>query len=327
MKCVIWVVCFENSEHLSSYSKQLLYKAHSLCEANESIITAICIGNQDLNILQSLSKYGASEVFYSRLKDIDYRRFSFALVDLYHDTDYKPNLILFPTTQLSKSVAADLAIRVEAGLTAECMDIEGKKINYGYQFIFTRAAINSSVLVKIQCINTSVGICTCKKDMFTVGEMLPDKNIPISELKSKNQHLSVMASRILYSKRMDDKKDNAKLGNSNIIFGIGRGVKEKDLPLIRQVANKYNAAITGTRAVVEEGLIEKRWQVGQSGISISPDIYVAIGISGATQHIVGIKNAKKIISINKDSNAPIFTYSDYCFIEDYRKILNKLMEN
>jgi len=322
----IWVVCFEAPWLISEHSHQLLYKAHSLLEENEATISAVCIGDYDYDLLRSLSKYGADEVIYSKEVCIDYRQISTVLSNLIQSADAKPKLILFPATEWGKCVAADLAIKIGAGLTAECIELDVKKAKNEYQFTFTRAAINSSVLAQIQCINTTIDMCTCKKNVFTAAELTLDKDVPIHERKSKSVYLPSSVSRILHSELVDYKEKNVALENSHIVFGVGRGVKDKsDLELIEKAAKKYNATIAGTRAIVEEGLIEKRCQVGQSGISISPQLYVAIGISGATQHIVGIKNAKTIISINIDSNAPIFSYSDYCIVDDYKKILPELI--
>ncbi|MDD4493510.1 MAG: electron transfer flavoprotein subunit alpha/FixB family protein [Eubacteriales bacterium] len=326
MKTNIWVICFEAPGLISEHSQQLLYKAHNLLRENDALVSAICMGNYDYDVIRTLSKYGADEVIHSKEIGIDYRKISLGLADLIQNAGVKPKLILFPATEWGKCIAADLAIKIGAGLTAECIDIDAEKTNNEYQFTFTRAAINSSVLAQIQCINTTIGMCTCKKNVFAVTEPLPDKDVSIHEWKSESVYLSSLVPQILHSELIDCQERNVTLESSHIVFGIGRGIKDKkDLELIEKVAKKYNAAIAGTRAIVEEGLIEKRCQVGQSGISISPQIYVAIGISGATQHIVGIKNAKKIISINIDPNAPIFSYSDHCIIDDYKKIFQELI--
>jgi electron transfer flavoprotein alpha subunit len=196
-----------------------------------------------------------------------------------------------------------------------------------YQYIFTRAAINSTVLAQIECINTNISMCTCKENAFVVTEYYPKKKIPVHKWNKNLLEFIFEKNYILHSEYAKCTERNIALENSNLVFGIGRGVRNKDdLNLIKQVAQKHNAMIAGTRAVVEEGMIDKKWQIGQSGISISPEIYVAIGISGATQHIVGIKNAKKVIAINTDENASIFAYSDYCIIDDYKNILNELLQ-
>lgn len=325
MKTSIWVVCFENPNEIGIHSKQLLCKASSLIKRDEVNISALCIGNYTTKILKSLSAYGADEVIYSKEIDVDYERLSSILVEIFRIESKKPKLIIFPATEWGKCIAADLAVKIEAGLTAECIDIEAQKGKSGYDFFFTRAAINSTVLAKIRVINTNVSMCTCKENAFIATEKYLPASISIREFISKIPK-KPFRSCLLKSELILNDEKNMELENARIVFGIGRGIQDKNgLDLIERIAKKYNAAIAGTRAVVEEGFLDRKWQVGQSGISISPEIYVAIGISGATQHIVGIKNAKKIIAINVDKRAPIFSYANYCIIDDYKNIFNELL--
>lgn len=113
--------------------------------------------------------------------------------------------------------------------------------------------------------------------------------------------------------------------NSKVVFAIGRGVKEKyTADIIKKLAYKYKAGLIGTRAAVEEGLIDKEQQVGQSGASICPDVYVGFGISGASQHMVGIRNAKLVIAVNSDENAPIFNFADYAIVDNLNNVIKNL---
>jgi len=325
LKTGIWVVCFEKPNEIGAHSKQLLCKASGLIQKDEIKISAVCIGSYEKKFLQSLSAYGADEVIYSPVNCIDYRQISLMLMEIFKSEDRKPRLIVFPASEWGKCIAAELAVKIDAGLTAECVDIETQKNKNKYDFIFTRAAINSTVLAQIQVINTDVSMCTCKENTFTVSEKYPLTNIPVR----KWEHYickDPLQIRVLKSELISKEEKNIALENARVVFGVGRGIRDRNgLNLIEQVAKKYNAAIAGTRAVVEEGLLEKKWQVGQSGISISPEIYVAIGISGATQHIVGIKNAKTIIAINADKKAAIFSYANYCVIDDYKNIFKELL--
>lgn len=324
MKTNIWVVCYEKPNELGNYSKQLLYKASKLIVRDETMVSAVCIGNYKLDRLQSLSKYGAGKVIYSQESCSDYRQVASILFHIYQGESIKPNLIMFPASDWGKCIAADLAIRAGAGLIAECIDIEVQKERNEYQFIFTRSAVSSTFLAQIYCINTRLSICTCKENLFMESAAYPFKNICVQRWCGNNGE-KTPSWHMIKSELQIYEDTNLELKNARLVFGIGRGIRDKkDLIGIKQVARKYNAAIVGTRAIVEEGILEKKWQVGQSGIGISPEVYVAIGISGATQHMVGIKNAKKIIAINTDKRAPIFSCADYCIIEDYRNIMSEL---
>jgi electron transfer flavoprotein alpha subunit len=308
------------------HSCQMLYKARELVNMDDGMISAICMHDIDDGILKLLTQHGADEVIYCKCEDMEYMQISRILDDMIQSSDNKPTLILFPATELGKCIAAHVAVKIKAGLTAECINIDSQNVGDRYQFTFTRAAVNSSILARIECINTEIGMCTCKENVFKISELFPEKQIPVLEWEIKSEYQYIDTARIIDTELAGPKKNNLALERARIVFGIGRGVKnENDLQLIKQVAEIYGAAIAGTRAVVEEGIIEKECQVGQSGISISPEIYVAISISGATQHIVGIKNSGKIISINNDPNATIFAYSDYCFVDDYRNIFKQLL--
>jgi electron transfer flavoprotein alpha subunit len=329
VKTAIWVICVEDENEPGEHSYQLLNKASRLTDKNDSLISAICIGDYGDENLRTLSQYGADRVLYAKLPNEKcvYRNISATLIKMFEESAEKPRLILFPATDLSRCAAADFAIKIHAGLTAECINIEARKDGEKYHFISTRAAISSTVLAQIHEINTSITMCTCKKNVFESDKRFCDTSIPILNYYLKDEDIPHLKPRIISSAAFDINEINPELEKAEIVFGVGRGIKSKmDLEFIARVAKKYQAVIVGTRGLVEDGLIEKKWQVGQSGISISPELYVAIGISGATQHLVGIKNAKKVISINRDPNAPIFSFSDYCIVEDYKAIISGLMD-
>jgi len=341
LKTGIWVVCFEAPGQPSIHSKQLVYKASSLINKNEAKVTAVFIGNHSKDFMRSFSIYGADEIIHCRSACDSYRQVSLAFTNILDIISEKgqtrsevpaltgntltvqldlPKIVIFPSTEWGRLIAADAAIRIGAGLTADCIDIEAQKIKTGYEFIFTRSAINSTMLVRIGCINTQICMCTCKENAFDILEMSQLRNILIHEYDNDSLY-NPFKEIILRSEIYGDGNVDIDFGSAGIVFGIGRGVRdERDILLIRQIAKRFNAPIVGTRAAVEGGLIEKKRQVGHSGISISPDIYVAIGISGAVQHIIGIKNAKTIIAINTDKEALIFSYSDYCVNENFRDI-------
>ena len=123
----------------------------------------------------------------------------------------------------------------------------------------------------------------------------------------------------------NDTVEVCKLEKSKIIFAVGRGVSDEDFQGIQKLANHYGADIGGTRIMVEKGKIPKARQIGQSGVNVAPDLYIAFGISGANQHIAGIQNAKNVIAINSDEKAAIFDYSDYGMISDVHDVVENFV--
>ncbi len=235
----------------------------------------------------------------------------------------QPSLLMFLDNQFAKVVAASLSSRFESGLTADCIDVELDE--YG-KFIFSRAALNDTVVARIKCINSNFQMCTIKKN-----------SIPIPEAKLEN----VCGKIEKFDIKIDDELNNSSieiiervirkdenkidLNSAKVVLAVGRGVKSLEtVSLIKKIAKKLNAEVIATRAAVEDGIIEKERQVGQSAISICPNIYFGFGISGASQHMVGIKNAKIIIAVNSDKEAPIFNYADYAIVDDLNNVLKEL---
>lgn len=129
----------------------------------------------------------------------------------------------------------------------------------------------------------------------------------------------------LKTKELKNTLNEINLSQYNIHFCIGRGAIQY-VDEIYELARKYNACVTGTRPVVEDGILERDRQVGQSGKSVSPQIYVGFGVSGASQHLVGIRNSKTIIAINNDSKAPIFNFADYGVVANVEDIVRELIK-
>ena len=218
-------------------------------------------------------------------------------------------------------MASVLAMMLDGGLTADCINIEYDKKD-GFQFF--RAALSDSIVAKIKCINTDYQLCTIKQNSFQIKKELSYETGNIEYLKPEKEVKEALAQ-VISSKKIE--KKSVSLVNAERLFCFGRGIGSKEeSDKLRTLAKLCNAEISGTRAVVENELIEKEYQIGQSGICVSPKLYVGFGVSGASQHVIGIKNSKVIIAVNNDANAPIFDYSDYVIIEDCKEFLNCLLE-
>lgn len=169
-------------------------------------------------------------------------------------------------------------------------------------------------------------MCTVRKNVFSnyVKEYMeqgPVKEYVSETLCARHKGIKKLSSEICQV------ISDGKLENASVVFAFGRGIEnEKVLKLLYQVADYFGAEVAGTRPVVEDGWLDRSRQVGQSGISIHPSLYFAFGISGASQHIVGIKNAKCIVAINHDEGAPIFEFANYSIVDDCESVLLSLAE-
>lgn len=316
----IWVIC-DNDCYNSNHNLQLINKAKQLSTHRNRALHVICIGLPDENAFDDIGVYGIDSIIYTETETKDILMHINILDRLIREK--KPELLMFPSTMYAKALSAALSSRLQAGLVADCIDIT---VDGDGGYIYARAAINDSVIARIKCMNSDYELCTVKQNVFMLsGCALTCK--PVVEKYTFDTRESA-GSRItpihVLSQTIIDSREAVEI-NSNVVFAVGRGVKEKGtVELIRKLAAKYKAGLIGTRAAVEEGLIEKERQVGQSGASICPNLYIGFGISGASQHMVGIKNSKKVIAVNSDKNAPIFNYADYAIVDNLDNVLKDL---
>lgn len=314
-------VIFDPQDCDNEHIIQVISKVRSLVEKINQRVIVFCAQNIDNSGRQLLFRYGANEIIICNKKE---ELEIIQVVEITYEMalKYTPKVILVPATNRGKAVAAMLSIRLDAGLTADCIDID---FDESGELYFKRTAINDSVIAKIEGMNCSIKMGTVKKDVFSKKEYeITENNIVSAYSCNKLTDIYQSNWKIVDIEKKEPVKE-IDLNSYKIVFAIGRGIQSRKLyERICVLAEKYNAGIIGTRAAVEEGLIERERQVGQSGKVISPNLYVGFGVSGASQHIVGIKDAGNIIAINSDKNAKIFEYADYAIVEDVEHIVDEL---
>lgn len=313
----IWTICFGGDEERIS-GLQLVNKAYDLSRKKNVDSVAICIGEVDTDLFQQLTMNGADYIIsanYSRHEKADIAEILKQMIQ-----EYTPEMIMFNGNSMGKWLAAVCSTAFSAALTADCIDIT---LDDNGDYVFSRAALSNSVIARIKAIHTDIKMCTVKKNVFPNKEYEIKKEPEVInfdyEIQSSKSQIEVL-SREEFSVMETDMDWQ----NSKIVFAVGRGVTSQTyLNHINELAKRYHATVVGTRAAVEVGMVDEKRQVGQSGYSICPDIYVGFGISGACQHIVGIKNAKRIIAINKDDKAPIFDFADYKIINSVESVIDE----
>ncbi len=313
----IWVVCV-NMEYELDPILQLINKAYDLARSKEMNSVAVCIGENDEKTISLFAQNGADSVLEAKYKGNDKTEVAEILKQMIKK--YEPEMIMFPGESMGKYLASVCATTFQAGLTADCVDIS---LSADGDFIFSRAALNDSVIANIKVVNSNIKMCTVKKNAFLNKNYVFKKECKVIDF---NYDININSNKIVVLERDEAvaEENDSNWKSANVVFGIGRGVVSKTyVDYIFKLAHRYGAAVVGTRAIVEAGILEEKRQVGQSGHSISPDIYIAFGISGACQHIVGIKNAKTIIAINKDEKAAIFDYADYKIVNSVESIIDE----
>lgn len=219
--------------------------------------------------------------------------------------DANPDYIFCYASVWGRAVSAWLSTKLDAGVTADILSLA--YCSDTNRFTYIRATSSNELLSEISC-RSKPEIATIK----TVGEHF-------SRSQKEQDICQVSFVEMDKKVRLLNRTLNTSSINSNVVIGVGRGINQAMFDKINAFAKEKNITVMGSKPVVEQGLLTHDYQVGQSGSSIAADLYIAIGISGATQHVIGIANCKKVIAINKDAHAPIHKYADVsivCTAED-----------
>jgi electron transfer flavoprotein alpha subunit len=329
MKTLVYIDHFKGEVQPASW--EALGLAKSLGTAS-----AIIFGSGVDPIAKSAFEYGADEVFVADDAALtDYRAEPYAATLSALASSQNPDLILFPTTARTRELAAMTAIDLNTGVLT---DISGLEAN-GDQLIATRPIYEGKVLEKTICSGKPV-MATIRGRAFPKPEPDPSKSGTAANVEVNSDALTTVEG---YSAS----ESAVNLGDAGVIVSGGRGVsnnpslqppagmdeKQAELwrahqgfALVTELAQVLGGAVGASRAAVDAGYIPYSHQVGQTGKVVTPDLYIACGISGAIQHLVGMRNAKVIVAINKDSDAPIFKQARYGVVGDLFQIVPALTE-
>lgn len=315
-------VVIEEMKRNKELSYQLLTKARELADGLNYQVVFVSTGIAEEGELELLCGYGADTVCHCTLETEDIQQLANLIESILIQIRNK-KLIMFASTRKGQAIAAILSIRFGVGLIAEAVGIK-----YENGFVYTRAAMNAMVMAEIRVKNSIFGMCTIKENAFNkkINNINCNNNIIYYKHQDTKEDLLSREDIIIKSIKKIS-KDRFTIKNGRIIFGCGRGVLTSGcFELFLQVVEKYKAEIACTRPVVEQGVIDFENQVGQSGKNIAPNIYIAFGISGASQHIAGIMNSSIIIAVNNDEHAPIFQFANYKLVADVKEVLVGLLQ-
>src|ERR687895_87893 len=310
----IWVYAERTSQGKTDpHTFELLTKARSL----GGEVEAVALGPGATESVAELGKYGATAVYAS--DDNVYDEFvaqphAHAIAELVGQ--HSPELIMFPMTYDSRDIAGRLSARLGVTLMSNAMDIEGTDV--------AKTAIFGGAQIVDCKLEGSPKLVLFRPKSFEpeeAGDAQP--NVVSVDVQVPDE-----AKKARRVEKHEEAASGPKLEDAPVIISGGRGLQEPDnFKLLEDLASAIgNAAVGATRAVVDAGWVPYALQVGQTGKTVKPSVYIAIGISGATQHIVGMKGAKKIIAINKDEEAPIFQMADLGIVGDALKIVPQLIE-
>jgi len=317
----VWVFAEQWQGKLRSVSYELLAKGRELADSLQTELCAVCFGH---NIdATSLTAHGADKVYL-----VDSPKFALNPEDLYTRLlvdlirQHKPEIVLAGATALGRSFIPRVAARLEVGLTADCTGLAIDMQNR--QLLQTRPTFGGNIMATIVCPNKRPQMSTVRPRVFKSG--VPDGERQGQIIKA-DFNKEQIASKTRLLNLVEDITATVKLDEADIIVSGGRGLgKPENFKLLEELAGVLGAALGSSRPPVDEGWIPYSHQIGQSGKTVGPKVYIACGISGAFQHIVGMQTSDIIVVINNDPDAPIFEVATYGVVGDLFTVVPMLIK-
>ena len=321
----VWVFT-EIKDHVQIHdcALEILGKAREIADKLGQKLVGILLALDAEQYLPTIEEHGVDKTIYishSDLKHYHERIFTDLIFNLIKK--HKPSIFLFPSTEAGNALAARLAYCCRTGLVSDVLNLELKKEENNL-LISDKPAYLGNIIVKITCPETRPQMCTVTMGTFQKNRLKkPDIEREKVQYNFDQNKLNI---KIIGNPTRKD-KPSATLSDAKFVLGGGHGLLSKEnFDKIFKLAKNINGQVGGTRRPIMDGWMPEYLQIGISGETIFPDLYLSFGISGAIQHIVGITKSKTIVAINKDPNAPIFKTADYCIIDDAPKILEGLLK-
>ena len=319
----MWVIAEQENGQLMNVTFELLGAAKELCAKLEEKCCAVLVTAAAGELPQQLIAAGADVVYViedAKYADYDTELYTDAICQL--SKKYDPASIMFGATDDGRALAPRVAARLHTGLCADCtaLDVTDDKL-----VAWTRPALGGNICATIICDVNRPQMGTVRPKVFKPAEL---DNTRTGEVIAFTPEAGAVSRVELVKKEALSSENAVKIDEADMIAAGGRGFGSKEkFDVLEQLAALFeNSAVAGTRAAIDEGWLTHSQQVGQSGKSVTPHIYFACGISGAIQHLSGMKDSDIIIAINKDAEAPIFTVAHYGIVGDVNVILPKLIE-
>ncbi|MDE7017490.1 MAG: electron transfer flavoprotein subunit alpha/FixB family protein [Lachnospiraceae bacterium] len=331
----VYVFAQQVDNEISSIAFELLGKAKDLAKDLDTDVTAVLLGSEVKDLADKLAEYGADKVIVvddPELKVYRTEPYAHALASVINE--YKPEIVLVGATAIGRDLGPRVSARVATGLTADCTVLEigdfplqaipGQEQKHN-QLLMTRPAFGGNTIATIACPDN-------RPQMATVRAGVMQKIEPIKGAKAVVEEFNPgFTPDHKYVEILDVVKavtDTVDIMDAKILVSGGRGVgSPENFKILEDLAEVLGGTVSCSRAVVDSGWKPKDLQVGQTGKTVRPNVYFAIGISGAIQHVAGMEESDIIVAINKDADAPIFDVADYGIVGDLNKIVPKLTES
>lgn len=318
----VWVYCEFRCGNLAPVSLELLGVGRKLADARGVELSAVLIGADTTDSAETLIAHGADIVYRADdqgLASFTDETYGAVLTSLIRQ--HKPEVVLAGATAIGRSFFPGVANALGAGLTADCTQLDIRADDGA--LLQTRPAFGGNIMATIVCPSSRPQMSTVRPKVMKELEYDSSRTGEIVDVPLSAEMLQAKV-RVLES--VISEQDDVNIQESDILVGGGRGLdNEKGFDLIRELASQLNGSVSASRAVVDSGWIGYPHQVGQTGKTVAPKLYVACGISGAIQHVAGMQSSETIVAINRDANAPIFDVADFGIVGDLFEVLPKLI--
>jgi len=317
----VWILAEQFDGHIESISYELLGEGRKLADSLGMELCAVLLGSGIGAKTQDLISRGADKVYLADAPELAYFADEpYANVIIKMIRDYSPNIVLCGATTVGRSLVSRVAVSVNAGLTADCtgLAIDPETGN----MLQTRPAFGGNIMATIITPSHRPQMATVRHKVMKEAEVDPSRTgevitveLPAEVLKSRTKRLRYVA----------EEGTTINIAEANILVSGGRGIqKPENFDVIGELAKVLKAGIGASRAAVDANWIPYSHQVGQTGKTVCPKLYIACGISGQIQHLAGMSSAEIIVAINRDPDAPIFSVATYGIVGDALEIIPKL---
>ena len=317
----IWVFAEQRHGELQKVSLEILGESRRLADELGVKLTAVLLGNNIGHLANKLGEFGADEVLVADHRELEnYTTDGYTKVLCELVNNRKPGIFFIGATFIGRDLGPRVAARLKTGLTADCTSLAVEVENGA--LLATRPAFGGNIMATIACPNHRPQMATVRPGVFS---RLTEKNY---DYKVENVNVELEASdiRTTILEVVKANKQVIDISEAKIIVSGGRGVGSKEnFSLLQELADTLGGVVGGSRGAVDKGWIERDYQVGQTGKTVRPSIYIACGISGAIQHVAGMQESDMIIAINKDESAPIMKVADYAIVGDLNKVIPEMI--
>ena len=325
----VWIFVEQRSGEPADVSFELLSKGKKLAEAIKGPLKAVIIGHNMKNVAKETFRYGVDEAIVvdnTELKDYKTIPYSRILNELVIKEN--PRIVLFGATFIGRDLAPRVASYTRSGLTADCTDLQISNVtylrqNYNELLLQIRPAFGGNIIATIITPDAPIQMATVREGVMENHPLDRAVDGKIREISFKPSEVDDIIQ--IIERHQEESKVNLKAAPVIVAGGYGMRSKE-NFQLIHDLAHVLGGEVAGSRAAVDAGFIPHERQVGQTGVTVRPKLYIACGISGAIQHRAGMQEANKIIAINSDPGAAIFNICHYGIVGDAIEIIPKFID-